>query len=154
VKAAAPTLLTAFLVTLCACGESSGANSLNGYVREAMAGLPYEYRMIPELRTEHYVVFKMVNPRKEVDVNVAFGLPSRKNTCAKPPNLPARHRKGFRPFFGAAGAPIICLATDSWRPFDSREEGAIRTRMALLVPSALCNAVYDKEEFEDFVCFD
>jgi hypothetical protein len=126
---------------------------LKGYVKEAMAELPYKYRMLPKLRNSDYVVFKMINPRKKIGVNIAFGLPSNER-CSKPPRLPARHRKGFRPFTGAAAVPLICFADDSWRPADSKEAGAIRGKMAASIVEPLCEVVYDAERFEDFVCFD
>lgn len=146
--------LGAALFTMYACGGVEASTSLSGYVDEAMADLPYQYKMLPQWKNDDYVVFEMINGKKNVAINVAFGLPSKTDTCSKPPRLPAKHKKGFHPFFGAAGAPLICVADDHWRPSDSRESSAIRGRMASLVPPALCNAVYDKEEFEDFVCFD
>lgn len=148
------TLLLGVLFVLGSCGGASSASSVENYVREAMAGLPYQYKILPKQKANRYVVFKTINPRKKVDVNIAFGLPSKDHSCPKPPRLPAKHRKGFQPFFGAAGVPLICFASDSWRPGDRPEVGVIRSKMKMLVRTALCESVYNEHKLEAFACFD
>lgn len=120
-----------------------------------MEGLPYEYRMLPRLKTDDYVVFHVSNPRQDLGINVAFGLPNRKNRCQEPPQLPAPHRSSSRAFSGAAGHPLICIQDDGWRVGDSPRESVLRAQMGgQSLAMALCEEVYDKERFEDFVCFD
>lgn len=149
-------LIGIFGLLLGSCGgmDKSQSSELESVVADAMENLPYDYEMLPELSTSGYVVFRLVNPRQDIGVNVAFGLPTSNNRCSKPP-LREPGRKTARGFVGAASQPLICIATDGWRDGGSREEQLVRFKMSgETLAVALCNEVYDKEPFEDFVCFD
>jgi hypothetical protein len=147
-------ILLISIFALVGCGEQHASRSLSNYVEVAMADLPYHYRMIPELGTTDYTVFKVINSRKNVDVTIAFGLPSRADSCARPPRPFEKHPGSIRHFSGAAARPLICLATDNWRPANSREVAIISSNMERRVVVGLCGAVYGSAKFEDFACFD
>jgi hypothetical protein len=118
-----------------------------------MDDLPHDYQIEPELRSNHYVVFTMINSRKNIEVTTAFGLPSR-DSCSKPPQPFRSHPESIRNVSGSAARPLICFAGDSWHPADSPETAVIRSNMESTAAAALCSAVYDDAPFEDFVCFD
>jgi hypothetical protein len=154
--------LGALLLCICSvafggCGGSSEPqqSDLESVVADAMEGSPYEYRILPALTTDKYLVFNVFSPAQAIGINVAFGLPTKRNTCPEPPQLPVPHRDTSRGFTGAAAHPLICMADDSWRVSDSQRESEVRGRMGdYSLATALCEEVYDKEPYEDFVCFD
>lgn len=142
--------LVTILLALAGCGGGGQrSDSLTNYVKGAMADLPYEYRLLPKLRTGDYVVFRTTNPRKKVDVNMAFGLPSKRHSCPRLPESFSGQRKDFRPFVGAAGVPLICLAVDSLQPVDSQEDAIIVANMESHTALALCEQVHG-----GWACFD
>src|SRR4051812_46257724 len=140
------------LSSLGACGRSSDAAHLRSYVGQAIAHLPYQYRLLSKPGSSQYIVFKVINPRKNLGVDVAFALPLENHSCAALPTLPAKYRKGFRPFSGAEAEPLICFAADDQRAPDGREASIIRGTMAKRVVVSLCEQVYGG--FESFACFD
>jgi hypothetical protein len=149
-----PVLLLTVTSAAIGCGGKQGTASPSDYVSEAMADLPYEYRMLPRLETDDYSAFEIVHPRTQVDVIVAFGLPSMENSCPKPPLPFARRPESVRHFTGASAHPLICFASNSWQSVDNREAAIIGGNMERRTVVALCEAVYDDVPFEDFVCFD
>jgi hypothetical protein len=140
-------------LALGACGdnEDSKQSKLESEVTEAMATLPYSFDFLNEHPTDRYVVFR-VGPG--ASVNIAYGGRSKRGECPKPPRLPAKHRRGSKPFAAAGPEPLICFEDDGWRPGASKSAATTRARTASLVANALCEEVYDEEAYEDFACFD
>lgn len=144
-----PIVMSLITFAFVGCGEPHSDRSLTSNVRDAMADLPYDYRLLPELRSDDYVVFSVSNPRKYVDVTIAFGLPSKRHLCSKPPRPFADHPKSVHHFSGAAARPLICFAADIWQAAGSREAAIISGNMERQAAVALCEQVYD-----EWACFD
>ncbi len=131
------------LVGFSACNQPVSTSSLEQQVNSAMAGLPYQYRLLSKLDSKEYVTFVVLNPRQKLGVTFAYGLPGKGGDCPPVPELPP-HRKGAKPDVAAGPEPLICLADDSWRRGDNYRESIIRGRMSSDVATALCHEVYDQ----------
>lgn len=129
------------LALLSACDRPSSEDSLEGQVKAAMAGLPYEYQLQPKARNKDYVTFNVVNPRHELKVTFAYGLPGKGGGCPPLPELPP-HRRGAKPDVAMGPKPLICLEDDAWRRGSDYRESIVRGRMSSDVAKALCKEVY------------
>jgi hypothetical protein len=136
-----------FLLALNACARSASESSLEEDVKGAMADLPYQYQLLPKLRTKDYVTFNVVNPRQKLEVTFTYGLPGKGGGCPSFPELPP-HRKGAKPAVAAGAEPLICLEDDAWRRGNSYREAIVRGRISGDVALALCEEVYG-----EWTCF-
>jgi len=108
---------------------------------EAMADLPYDYQLLPEFRSNGYVVFNVVNPRQKLEVTFAYRLPAKGGGCPPFPELPP-HRKGQKPAAAEGQEPLICLEDDSWRRGNDYRESIVRGNISGNVAQALCEEVH------------
>jgi hypothetical protein len=113
-----------------------------------MANLPYDYELLPELKTKYYTAFTVINPRQDLEVTFVYGLPGKKKRCPPFPELPTPHRKGLKPAVAAGPEPLICLEDDAWRRGNDSREAVVRGRIVDAVAQALCEEVYD-----EWTCF-
>ena len=134
-----------------ACGSSDRPkqSQLEADVSSAMSRLPYTFDFENKYSSNQYVVFRV---NGEAAVNIAYGGKREGRKCPKPPDLPARHRRGSKAFPAAGPEPLICFDDDSWRPGSSESATIARSNAANLVAEALCEEVY--RGFESFACFD
>jgi hypothetical protein len=128
---------------LSACGGSS-SDSLKDQVDAAMGELPYRYELLPKLETKDYVTFTVVNPRQDLEVTFAYGLPGKGGGCPPFPKLPVSHRTGSKPAVAAGPEPLICLEDDAWRASDGDREKIVRKRISGDVAVALCKEAHDE----------
>jgi hypothetical protein len=135
------------LTTLSACDRPPTEGLLQEQVKTAMAELPYQYRLLPKRSTEDYATFIVVNPRQNLGVTFAYGLPAKGGGCSPFPQLPP-HRKGDKPAVAAGPEPLICLEDDGWRRGDDYRESIVRGRIVGDVALALCEEVHD-----EWTCF-
>lgn len=142
-------IVAAALLALVGCGGGRDGDSRAEYVRGAMAELPYQYRLSARLSTDDYLVFRTTNPRKDVDVDMAFGLPSKTHGCPKLPEALAKRRYELRPFVGASAGPLICLAVKSVQPVDDEEDAIVVVNMANRTAVTLCEQAHG-----GWACFD
>lgn len=130
------------VATLYGCGAGSSNSSLTQNVRDAMASVPYQYRIDERSGAHSYVMFTAINSRQNLAVNFVYGLPNATGVCPVFPELPIPHRRGSKPAVAAEPESLICLEDDAWRRTDRYREAIVRRRILSEVAKALCEEVH------------